>query len=278
MTKLTVVMLATSAIALAACDRPDLPGSTLGATWTAERFLNQDHGGSGFSGALASEYTELGRRSAFKDQRWYNSTAYIAKAEAAEAGADVGPWSPESLGVSGEAANLYDETVAIILDNRDERPEACARLQAMWDQWLEALRGAPGGCVDPDDAFALYQEAKAACLPPPADTNFIVYFGFNRTDLTARAREVLDEVVSTVSTIGATALSVVGHTDTVGSDSYNQRLSERRARRVAGALTERGISAGDMTLAGRGERDLARATADNVREPLNRRVEITLSE
>ncbi|MEL6481839.1 MAG: OmpA family protein [Pseudomonadota bacterium] len=279
MTKLTVVMLATSALALAACAKPDLPGSTLNGTWTAERFLNEDHGGAGFNGALASEYTELGRRAAFRDVRWYNSTAYIAKAEAAESGAQVGPWSPESLGVADtEAGQLYDETVAIILENRDERPEACARLQAMWDQWLEALRGGDGSCVDPDEAFALYQQAKAACLPPPVDQNFIVYFGFDRTNLTARAREVLDEVVAAVDSLGATALSIVGHADTVGSDGYNQRLSERRARRVAGALVDRGLDRNDMTLAGRGERDLARATADNVREPLNRRVEITLSE
>ncbi|MEM6676620.1 MAG: OmpA family protein [Pseudomonadota bacterium] len=278
MTKLTVVMLATTAVAVAACGKPDLPGSTLGATWTAERFLNEDHGGAGFNGALASEYTELGRRAAFTDTRWYNSTAYVAKAAAAEAGADVGPWSPESLGVSGEAANLYDETVAIILENRDERPEACARFQAMWDQWLEALRGGDGSCISPEDAFALYQEARAACLPPPVDANYIVYFGFNRSDLTARAIEVIDEATAAVASLGATALSVVGHTDTVGSDSYNQRLSERRARRVAGALVDRGIPRDAMTLAGRGERDLARATADNVREPLNRRVEITLSE
>ncbi|MEO0822449.1 MAG: OmpA family protein, partial [Pseudomonadota bacterium] len=260
-----------------ACGKPDLPGSSLGATFTAERFLNADHGGAGFNGALASEYTELGRRAAFKDSRWYNSTAYVAKAEAAEAGANVGPWSPESLGVSGEAASMYDEVVGIIRDNRDERPEACARMQAMWDQWLEALRGGAGSCISPDDAFAMFQEAKAACLPPPQDTNFIVYFGFNRTDLTQRAREVLDEAVDAVAAINATALSIVGHTDTVGSDSYNQRLSERRARRVAGALVDRGIPQGAMTLAGRGEKDLARVTGNNVREPLNRRVEITLS-
>jgi outer membrane protein OmpA-like peptidoglycan-associated protein len=77
--------------------------------------------------------------------------------------------------------------------------------------------------------------------------------------------------------MGATALSIVGHADTVGSQGYNQGLSERRARRVANALVERGVPAGGMTLAGRGENDLARATGDNVREPLNRRVEISLS-
>ncbi|MEM6488451.1 MAG: OmpA family protein [Pseudomonadota bacterium] len=276
MKKITVVMVAVSAVALAACTKPDLPGSNLGATFGAERYLSADHGGSGFNGALAAEYTELGRRSAFQDVRWYNATAYMAKAQAAESGANVGPWSPEALGVGGEASSLFDETVAIIAANRDERPAECARMQAMWDQWLEALRGAPGGCVDPDDAFALYEAARAACLPPPVASNFIVYFGFDRTDLTARAQATLDEVAAAYSDVGATAASVVGHTDTSGSVAYNQGLSERRARRVAAALVSRGIPGGAMTVAGRGEADPARVTGDGVREPLNRRVEITI--
>ncbi|MEM9370539.1 MAG: OmpA family protein, partial [Pseudomonadota bacterium] len=87
----------------------------------------------------------------------------------------------------------------------------------------------------------------------------------------------LDEVVAAVQAMGTTALSVVGHTDTVGSPQYNQGLSERRARRVGNALVERGIPASAMTLAGRGENELAVQTGDNVREPDNRRVEITLS-
>jgi len=274
----TKLMLAVSAVALAACTKPDLPGSNLGGTFTAERYLEQDHGGSGFNGALAKEYTELARRSANKDQRWYNATAYIAKAEAAEAGADVGPWSPESLGVSGDAANMYDGVVAAILANRGERPEACARAQAMWDQSLEALRGQPGGCIHPDDAKALLDEAMLACTGVSYGNNFVVYFGFNRTNLTDTARATLDEVVEAVKALSTTALSVVGHADTVGSADYNQGLSERRARRVADALVERGVPQGAMTLAGRGERELAVPTPDNTREPLNRRVEITLSQ
>jgi outer membrane protein OmpA-like peptidoglycan-associated protein len=147
----------------------------------------------------------------------------------------------------------------------------------MWDQYLEALRGQPGGCPDPEDAKALLDEALAACAGRVFASDFVVYFGFNRTNLTDTARATLDEVVEAVQALGTTALSVVGHTDTVGSDEFNQGLSERRARRVADALVERGVPAGAMTLAGRGERELAKPTPDNTREPLNRRVEITLS-
>lgn len=274
MKTVTRLLLGTAAIALAGCSQ--LPGSSLGATFGAERYLKADHGGPGFEGALASEYTEVARRAAFQDVRWRNSTAYIAKAKQAEAGSAPAPWTPDQLGVNGDAADMYQNVVAMINDNKAERPEACARAQVMWDQYLEALRGGEKNCITPDDARALLDEALVACAPP-VPSAYIVYFGFNRTNLTDRARATLDEVVGAVQSMGATALSLVGHTDTVGSARYNQGLSERRARRVAEGLNERGIPAESMTLAGRSFDQPAVATGPNVREPLNRRVEITLS-
>ncbi len=271
----TYLMLGVSALALAGCT--NLPGSSLGATFSAERYLNGEHGSDAdFNSALAKEYTELGRRAAFKDVLWLNSTAYIAKAQQAEAGVTPAPWTPAELGVDGDATALYDQVVSTINANKDARPAACARAQAMWDQYLEALRGGPTFCVKPEDARALLDEALAAC-GPKGPANFTVYFGFDKSNLTDEARAVVDEVVAAVQSMGATALSVVGHTDTVGSVEYNQGLSERRAHTVAGALAERGIPEGAMTLAGRSELELAVPTADNVKEPLNRRVEITLS-
>ncbi|MGF1552226.1 MAG: OmpA family protein [Paracoccaceae bacterium] len=282
MTKVTIVAMAVSALALGACaTKPDLPGSSLGATFTAERYLEQDHGGAGFNGALAEEYTELGRRAAFTDERWYNATAYQAKIQQAEAGQTPAPWSPEQLGVSGEAEVTQTEVIEIVNANRAERPAACARMQAMYDQYLESLRAQPADCpLSPEEALALFQEAAAACAPAApiaADDNYIVYFGFDRSDLTPRAMDVLDAVASAYESLSSTALSIVGHADTSGPSDYNQRLSERRARSVAQGLVSRGLPGDDMTLAGRGERDPARVTGDGVREPLNRRVEITLS-
>ncbi|MEM9046136.1 MAG: OmpA family protein, partial [Pseudomonadota bacterium] len=244
----------------------------------AERYLSADHGGAGFNGALAKEYTEVGRRAAFRDVRWYNSTAYISKAKAAEADQTPFPWAPEQVGVGGEAAEMYQDVVDTILANKDERPAECARAQVMWDQYLEALRGGDKYCITPADARALLDEALAACSPlAEGPKRFLVFFGFNQTSLTEKARAKLDEVVAAVQSMGTTAMSIVGHTDTVGSASYNQGLSERRARRVANALVDRGISSDGMTLAGRGFNELAVPTGPNVREPDNRRVEITLS-
>jgi len=279
MKTVTYLLLGSAAIALAGCSQ--LPGSSLGATFTAERYLKADHGGPGFTGALASEYTELARRAAYRDVRWRNSTAYIAKAQNAESGVAPAPWRPEQLGVNSDAAAMYQDVVATIEANKDARPAECARAQAMWDQYLESLRATQNGaiCLLPEDTKPLLEEALAACAPGVATAaNYIVYFGFDRTNLTDRAREVIDEVVAGVQQMGATSLSVVGHTDTVGSVEYNQGLSERRARRVGDALVERGIPASSMVLAGRSKLEPAVDTGDQVREPLNRRVEITLSQ
>jgi outer membrane protein OmpA-like peptidoglycan-associated protein len=70
---------------------------------------------------------------------------------------------------------------------------------------------------------------------------------------------------------------VVGHTDTSGSTEYNQGLSERRSSVVRDALVARGVPASIISTDARGESDLARPTADGVREPLNRRTAVTIT-
>ncbi|HUF87490.1 MAG TPA: OmpA family protein [Thermohalobaculum sp.] len=280
MRTLTFLMLGASALAIAGCT--ELPGSSLGATFGAERYLNTQHGGEGsFNDALAMEYSEVARHYAFEDVRWMPATAFIAKARAAEAGNTPALWTPAELGVNGDATQLYNEVAAIISANRGARPAACARAQAMWDWYLAVLRGEGLGArcsMSSEDVRALLDEALAACgAAPMGPVNYVVYFGFDLFNLTDAARGTLDEVVGSVQSMGTQALSVVGHTDTMGSVEYNQGLSERRAGSVADYLEARGIPRGAMTLAGRSELELAVQTGDQVREPLNRRVEITLS-
>ncbi len=69
---------------------------------------------------------------------------------------------------------------------------------------------------------------------------------------------------------------VIGHTDTVGKAEANDELSLRRARAVGNLLVSKGFPADLITPIGRGERELAVATADEVAEPRNRRVEILI--
>ncbi len=275
----TCLMLGVSALAIAGCT--NLPGSSLGATFSAERYLNGTHGGSDFNGYLAAEYTEVARRVAFKEVKWKNATAYIAKAQQAEAGVTPAPWTPAEVGVStpddADSLEIYDEVVRVINENKADRPAECARMQAMWDQWLEALYPPQMYGITPEDARAFLREAAIACRGS-VESGFVAYFGFNESNITDRARQTLDAVVAAVNKLGTTALSVVGHTDTVGSTAYNQGLSEARANRVADELIARGVPALAMTLAGRSENQPAVDTGDNVREPQNRRVEIVLSD
>lgn len=118
--------------------------------------------------------------------------------------------------------------------------------------------------------------------PPPVaaacpTSEFVVYFEWDRSNLNQAALETIDAAVNRARQCNVSGVVVVGHTDTSGSPTYNQGLSERRASVVRDALVARGIGAGAITTQARGETDLARATRDGVREPLNRRTAVTIS-
>ncbi len=117
--------------------------------------------------------------------------------------------------------------------------------------------------------------------PPPPQvcpaSDFVVYFEWDRSNLNAAALETIDAAVARARQCNVGSVVVVGHTDTSGSATYNQGLSERRASVVRDALVARGIAGGAITAQARGETELARATRDGVREPLNRRTAVTIS-
>jgi outer membrane protein OmpA-like peptidoglycan-associated protein len=111
---------------------------------------------------------------------------------------------------------------------------------------------------------------------PPAPRQFLVFFGFNKSNLTSDAEGVVSNAAQTAKQTGSASLVIVGHADTVGSDHYNQNLSERRAAAVRTALEAQGIDAGKITASGLGETSLLVQTGDNVKEPQNRRATIDL--
>lgn len=119
-----------------------------------------------------------------------------------------------------------------------------------------------------------------ACGPkvvaPPAVMNFIVFFDFNKSSLTAEAQAVVTEAASAAKKGAITHVTIVGHTDTVGSHSYNQALSERRADAVKSALIAQGIAPDGIATSGRSYDDPLVPTGPGVREPQNRRAVITL--
>lgn len=104
---------------------------------------------------------------------------------------------------------------------------------------------------------------------------FIVFFEWDRAEITPEAASVLSSAVTAYSDCGAASVMLAGHADRSGPQPYNVRLSERRNTAVQAYLSGRGIPAARIATEAFGESQPRVATADGVREPQNRRVEVT---
>ena len=111
---------------------------------------------------------------------------------------------------------------------------------------------------------------------PPAATSFIVYFVFGTDQLTPESSGALTDVMTEIQRRADPEISIIGHTDGVGTVEQNDVLSLQRAERVRQALLGLGIAADRVQAVGRGEREPLVPTEDEVPEPRNRRVEITV--
>ncbi len=114
--------------------------------------------------------------------------------------------------------------------------------------------------------------------PPPsqAPRTYLVFFDWDRADLTDRARQIIAAAAQATTQVQVTRIVVSGHTDTTGTARYNQGLSVRRAQNVAGELVRLGVPRAAITTQGFGFSRPLVSTGPGVREPQNRRVEIVL--
>jgi outer membrane protein OmpA-like peptidoglycan-associated protein len=124
-------------------------------------------------------------------------------------------------------------------------------------------------------AFNAAPVAVAAAAPMAAARTFLVFFDWSKADLTDRARQIIGEAASARGQ-GVTRIEVNGFTDRSGPADYNMQLSIRRANAVAAELVRRGVPRNEIVTRGFGEENNLVPTADGVREPQNRRVEIIL--
>jgi outer membrane protein OmpA-like peptidoglycan-associated protein len=106
---------------------------------------------------------------------------------------------------------------------------------------------------------------------------YLVFFDWDRADLSARASQIVAEAASASTHVQVTRILVNGYTDTSGTPRYNQALSVRRANSVANELVKDGVSRSEIDIKGFGETHPLVQTGPGVREPQNRRVEIILS-
>jgi outer membrane protein OmpA-like peptidoglycan-associated protein len=116
--------------------------------------------------------------------------------------------------------------------------------------------------------------------PPVSEVitlNGNVLFAYNQSELMPEARSELDSLVAKLQNADVASIKVIGHTDSQGSDAYNQKLSERRASSVAAYLLSQGVAPNKLTSEGRGE---SQPVADNDTEEgraQNRRVELHIN-
>jgi outer membrane protein OmpA-like peptidoglycan-associated protein len=127
--------------------------------------------------------------------------------------------------------------------------------------------------ISPDQAVAPHEGTSAAAHSPPS-LQLKINFAFNSAQMDDEARQVLTKVASALKSkeLMADHFIVAGHTDAVGSDAYNQKLSERRSRAVRDFLARAGVAAGRLYVVGYGRSQLADPT--HPAAEVNRRVEI----
>lgn len=260
--------------------------------------------GNAFTQKLTAEYTGLVNREldTYKDHA--DSLHFARKGLSAARGDMVMPEAVSDWNLlPGHAEELIVTRARLVnvfaLGAREMQPDLSAYAQSRFDCWIEEQeenfqQDLISACRSQFlDALAKLEAAMPA-PPPPApepvatpfdvdpsepmkieNAKYIVFFDFNSSTLNAGANAILDAAANEAKGRGLNSIDLVGHTDTSGSRTYNQRLSMKRANAVKSGLAQRGVDTNLIHANHRGEEELLVDTADGVREPANRRTEIT---
>jgi OOP family OmpA-OmpF porin len=252
-----------------------------------QRVRSAEGTGSPFTRALTTEYKDFSTFEADEMNDWSNARHFARKGMLASQGEVV---QPEDLGNWKLPHGRVDELTAAraklvgLLDAgaRDRVPEPAARAQARFDCWVEQQEENHqpdhiSACRDQFfAALAEVQQAAPAAATPAAvqPETYVAYFDWNKATLKPEATQIIDKAIAAAKAGGTPSISVTGHADRSGSEDYNLKLSLKRADAVREYLIKNGIAAEQITVSGRGEAEPAVPTADGVKEPRNRRVEI----
>ena len=158
--------------------------------------------------------------------------------------------------------------------------ELCWR-DANWTP-ATAARGCDGALVPVQAAAPMAAPAAPMVAPPPppppaaSKVTFAAdaFFDFDKSVLKPEGRAKLDDLVSKISGVNLEVIIAVGHTDSVGTDAYNQRLSVRRAEAVKAYLVTKGIERNRVYTEGKGEKQPVADNRTAEGRAKNRRVEI----
>jgi outer membrane protein OmpA-like peptidoglycan-associated protein len=170
----------------------------------------------------------------------------------------------------------------VVLPNADGRPGSGA---------ISVADGKTTTALDQPYAAAEARQGNGAAIDVPSSTSYVIFnqasyarpvlphrfrlhFALGSTELTPEAEADYSRVLADIRARRAYEVQVVGHTDTLGAEDYNQQLSLARAQAVRDKLTGDGITVSGISITGRGKVDPLVPTADQVAEPENRRADI----
>lgn len=260
--------------------------------------------GSPFTQQLAAEYRDMANREQNTNFDYPDALHFARKGLAAASGEVVLPepvsdWNLKPNHIE-ELAPARQKLVGVLdRGGRESQPQLAAVAQSRFDCWIEAqeeswqkndfqtcknqfmealaaLESQVGAPPPPSDVMPPVSAIGGPSGPmAPEDAKYLVFFDFDSSKVDAGGESVIDSVVAEIKKQNITSVVIIGHADTSGSKEYNKRLSNRRATSVRDALVKSGINASLLQTESRGEEELLVQTPDDVREPANRRVEVT---
>jgi outer membrane protein OmpA-like peptidoglycan-associated protein len=185
--------------------------------------------------------------------------------------------------ILGGCATAPSQDLVVLLPDKDGKVGTLVvqnqKGSAVLNTAYATARTAPDGSVA--RGTASQSEIKdvfgsALAAQPPRPISFTLYFESGSDEITAQSKQEVKRILAEMARREAPDITVIGHTDRVGSDPSNDALSLQRAGRVKSMLVGMGVPAERVLIAGRGRREPLIPTADGVIEPRNRRVEISV--
>lgn len=259
--------------------------------------------GSPFTQQLTTEYRAFSNFELEDESDYADALHFARKGLAAAKGINVMPepvvdWDLTAPEIEELSAAYVRLVSALDRGAREMMPGRAAIAQARFDCWIEEQEETDDTNIQcKNDFFAVMDELDGGLVEAPqpveeafpapitmidsneplniADAMYLVFFDFDSSSVNQGAANVVDTVFSEIQSRDIQSITVVGHTDTSGSDAYNQRLSLRRANAVKDQLVSLGVPAEMVMTESRGESDLLVQTQDGIREPANRRATIT---
>ena len=281
MKSVKVIIIGLAALALTACAGQEL-----------SKVQGLQPQGSAFTQALYAEYLALAKDE-YAEAHYDAADYYALNAAAAAEGTAPAPRNPQDHAIEGQymgelSAGYRRLNEALAAGGPEKAPKDMAHAQAMFDCWVEeqeediqaediaACKAAFMAAMDKVDA-ALADKPVAAkpMAPKPNQQDFIVYFDFDKSDLTDEAKAVIAKAVGFANSVKS-SVALRGHADRAGSADYNMGLSENRNESVILQMLDNKVKANTVKAVSLGESEPAVPTEDGVRHPKNRRVEISV--